>query len=99
MPQSNEMNIAKAKSLLERIAKIGVGNEGGGDVEHQSGGFGYTDEVIPADDSFYLPSNILTEDNCRKRGKKCKATHKENVTTKEAYSTGLTVMSQIGGDK
>lgn len=93
------MNIAKAKQLLERIAKIGVGTEGGGDVEHQNGGFGYTDETIPADDNFYLPSNIMTEDNCRRKGKKCKAVHRENVTTKEAYSTGLTEMSQLGGDK
>ena len=93
MTQSKE-NLVLAKSLLIRLEKIGVGMEGGGDVEHQAGGFGYTDEKVKKD-NFYLPKDVNTEDNCPRKGKKCVKEHKVNVTTRQTYGTGENPQLQL----
>lgn len=91
----SQENIKKAQNMLIRLEKIGVGMEGGGDVEHQSGGFGYTDEKAKVDDKFYMPKDINTEDNCRRSGEKCKQEHKTKVTTRQTFGTGENPMLKI----
>jgi len=139
--------INKSKTLLQRIEKMGVGMEGGGPVEHQTGafgnvkpeetdeeteytpkdissekpfrrrkgvkeqyevekndvetnqsGFGYTDEEI-AEDDFYTPDDIKSEDNCTYGGEFCEKKHKVGMTTKESFNTGEIAMNHLSGDK
>lgn len=87
--------IQKTQALLDRIEKIGVGIEGGTSAEHQTGGFGYTDEKIPKD-NFYMPTDALTEDNCRRSGDECVANHEEARTTRQVFETGEPSMSMLG---
>jgi hypothetical protein len=101
-----DLIINKSRRLLDRLDKVavfdqdillkfGVGVEGGASADHQSGGFGYTDETIPDDDSFYFPEDINSEDNCRQNGKRCLVNHDEKITTRQAFSTGETAQASI----
>lgn len=83
--------------IITRIEKIGVGIEGGMSAEHQTGGFGFTDEKIPKD-NFYMPKDALTEDNCYKDGETCEENHEEARTTRQVFSTGETTQAHIGQD-
>lgn len=87
--------IRKSQALLTRIEKIGVGIEGGMSAEHQSGGFGYTDEKVPKD-NFYMPTDALTEDNCRQDGETCEEQHEEARTTRQVFETGEPTMGMLG---
>ena len=53
--------IAKSVELLQRIEKMGVGMEGGGPVEHQTGAFGSVEPEETDEDTEYTPKDISSE--------------------------------------
>ena len=53
--------ITKSVELLQRIEKMGVGVEGGGPVEHQTGAFGNVEPEETDEETEYTPKDISSE--------------------------------------
>lgn len=54
-------NIAKAKDILLRLEKIGVGSEGGGEAPHDTGPFGNEYNESCEKENTALPTSICNE--------------------------------------
>ncbi len=63
---SNEI-ILKSTELLQRLEKIGVGVEGGGPVEHQTGAFGNIKPEETDEETEYTPKDISSEKPFRRK--------------------------------